>query len=152
MSNPVSQKPEKSNLTNHHKVWIPDSEIGFEAVHASGPGGQNINKVATAVRLTFDPNTSTLLDDPTRERMILLAGSHADRNGRISILARRFRSQEMNRQDAVNRLKSLIEQAMIVPSRRHPTRPTRSSHIRRLLKKTYRKKIKELRRKGFRED
>jgi ribosome-associated protein len=154
MSDPVFRKPVDTFAppsTGSHPVRIPDSEIGFEAVHASGPGGQNINKVATAIRLTFDPSTSSILD-PTRERLILLAGSHASRNGEITILARRFRSQEMNRQDALNRLKRMIAQAMIIPSRRHPTRPTRSSQLRRLMKKNNRKKTKELRRKGIHED
>ncbi len=155
MSDPVFRKPVDTFAppsTGSHPVRIPDSEIGFEAVHASGPGGQNINKVATAIRLTFDPSTSSILDGPTRERLILLAGSHASRNGEITILARRFRSQEMNRQDALNRLKRMIAQAMIIPSRRHPTRPTRSSQLRRLMKKNNRKKTKELRRKGIHED
>jgi ribosome-associated protein len=155
MSDPVFRKPEDSfgrASTGSHPVRIPDSEIGFEAVHASGPGGQNINKVATAIRLTFDPSNSSILDGPTRERLIMLAGSHASLNGVITILARRFRSQEMNRQDALNRLKRLIEQAMIIPSHRYPTRPTRSSQLRRLMKKINRKKTKELRRKGIHED
>jgi ribosome-associated protein len=155
MFDPVFRKPEDSfgcASTGSHPVRIPDSEIGFEAVHASGPGGQNINKVATAIRLTFDPSTSSILDAPTRERLILLAGSHAGHNGEITILARRFRSQEMNRQDALNRLKRLIEQAMIIPSHRYPTRPTKSSQLRRLMKKNNRKKTKELRRKGIHED
>jgi ribosome-associated protein len=155
MSDQVIRKPEDlfaRTSTGSHPVRIPESETGFEAVHASGPGGQNINKVATAIRLTFDPTTSSILDGPTRERLIMLAGSHASLNGEITILARRFRSQEMNRQDALNRLKRMIEQAMIIPSLRHPTRPTRSSQLRRLMNKTNRKRTKELRRKETRED
>jgi ribosome-associated protein len=155
MSDPVFRKPQDSFASSSpgsHPIRIPDSEIGFEAVHASGPGGQNINKVSTAIRLTFDPSTSSILDGPTRERLILLAGSHASIKGEITILARRFRSQEMNRQDALNRLKRMIEQAMIIPSHRHPTHPTRSSQLRRLMKKNNRKKTKELRQKGIQED
>jgi len=132
---------------------VPESELSFEAIHASGPGGQNINKVATAIRLTFDPSTSSLLDDSSRRRLQRIAGSHLDRNGRVTILARRFRSQDQNRKDAIERLQRMITSALIPPSFRVPTRPTYASKIRRLDKKSLRKSIKQNRRKPtFRED
>lgn len=126
---------------------IPDSELSFEAIHASGPGGQNINKVATAIRLSFDPSTSSLLDDLSRRRLQRIAGSHLDRNGRVTILARRFRSQDQNRKDAIDRLQRMIASALIPPSFRLPTRPTFASKIRRLENKSLRKSIKQHRRK-----
>ncbi len=132
---------------------IPESELRFEAVHASGPGGQNINKVATAIRLTFDPAVSSLLDDSSCRRLQCIAGSHLDRAGRVTILARRFRSQEQNRKDATDRLQRMIASALVPPSFRVPTRPTRASKIRRLENKSLRKSIKQNRRKlTFREE
>jgi ribosome-associated protein len=134
------------------EIDIPESELTFEALHAAGPGGQNINKVATAVRLTFDPRSSSILDEPTRERLIHIAGSHLDRFGRVIVLARRFRSQEMNRKDAIDRLKRMISQARVPPVARHPTRPTLASRERRLHAKANRKRIKESRRNQIAED
>jgi ribosome-associated protein len=132
---------------------VPESELSFEAIHASGPGGQNINKVATAIRLTFDPASSSLLDDSSRRRLQRIAGSQLDRNGRVTILARRFRSQEQNRKDAIDRLQRMIASALIPPSFRVPTRPTYASKMRRLENKSLRKSIKQNRRKPtFRDD
>lgn len=134
-------------------ISIPESELTFEAVHASGPGGQNINKVATAIRLTFDPSSSSLLDNASRYRLVRIAGSHLDRSGRINILARRFRSQDQNRKDAIERLRRMVVSALVEPSHRIPTRPTYSSRIRRWEKKSIRKSIKQTRRKPtFQED
>jgi ribosome-associated protein len=131
---------------------FPDSELTFEAVHASGPGGQNINKVATAIRLTYDPEVSSFLDPAARERLRRIAGSRIDRQGRISILARRFRTQEQNRRDALDRLMRMISAAREEPILRRSTRPTRSAQLRRLQNKTIRKRIKQSRRQKNFED
>jgi ribosome-associated protein len=144
-------EPEPSNSGKQHPgngldpngIEIPLSELSFEAVHASGPGGQNINKVATAIRLTFNPAVSSILDNSSRMRLTRIAGSHLDRAGRINILARRFRSQEQNSRDAVERLMRMIESSLQEPSYRKPTRPTISSQYRRLEKKSIRKRVKQ---------
>jgi ribosome-associated protein len=140
---PISGKINTQYDLDSKGINIPLSELSFEAVHASGPGGQNINKVATAIRLTFDPAVSSLLDNASRLRLKRIAGSHLDRAGRINILARRFRSQEQNRRDAVERLQRMIASSLQEPSRRKPTRPTISSQYRRLEKKSIRKRVKQ---------
>ena len=108
-------------------IAIDDSEIALEFVRASGPGGQNVNKVATAVQLRFDVRHSPSLPDDVRERLTRLGGKRVTTEGVLVIDARRFRSQERNRQDAIDRLVALIQKAAQKPKARRKTRPTAES-------------------------
>ncbi len=127
-------------------ISIADEEIHQQFVRASGPGGQNVNKVATAVQLHFDAVHSPSLPEEVRERLIRLAGKRMTKEGFLIIDARRFRTQEQNRKDAVARLTNLIRQAAQRPKIRKKTRPTLASKERRLESKHRRSKIKHLRR------
>lgn len=113
-------------------IAIDDSEITFEFIRSSGPGGQNVNKVATAVRLRFDVRRSGSLPADVRERLIRLAGKRVGEDGVLMILARRHRTQEANRRDAVERLVALTARAAERPRSRRATRPTSASRERRL--------------------
>ena len=126
-------------------IAIDEREIQEEFVRASGPGGQHVNKVATAVKLRFDMAHSPSLPDDVRERLIRLAGRRITEEGMIVIDARRFRSQERNRQDARERLSALIRRAAERPKSRRKTRPTAASKRRRLEEKRRRGEIKRTR-------
>jgi ribosome-associated protein len=121
---------------------IPEDELEFRFFRSGGPGGQNVNKVSTSVQLRFDARNSPSLTDAVRERLIKLAGSRATLNGEILITAVRFRTQERNRADALERLQGLVDEASIKPVYRVPTKPTRASKERRLEGKSKRSNIK----------
>ncbi len=113
-------------------IHIPEDELQFQFKLASGPGGQNVNKVATAAELRFDVARSPALPDAVRARLRTLAGSRVNQNGELLITARRFRSQERNRQDAIERLVALIQHAATAPKPRVKTRPSRAAKQRRM--------------------
>jgi ribosome-associated protein len=136
----------KSVSGNGGPLRIPPAELGFEFFRASGPGGQNVNKVSTAVRLRFDVLRSPSLPEPLRERLIRLAGNKMTEEGELLIESRRFRTQEANRQAAMERLERLIAQAAVAPRVRRPTKPTLASKKKRLEGKRTRSEVKSQRR------
>lgn len=113
-------------------IELDERELEFRFVRASGPGGQNVNKVSSAVQLFFDAAHSPALTEAVRRRLLTLAGRRATPDGRIVIAAQRHRSQIMNRADALERLAELIRQALVAPKRRVATRPSRAAKTRRL--------------------
>ncbi len=127
------------------RISIAEEELEFSFVRASGPGGQNVNKVASAVQLRFDAAHSPHLPDGVKMRLSRLAGRRMTQDGVIVIQAQRFRTQERNREDAVERLVELIRSATIVAPPRRPTRPTLASKERRLASKERRGHVKSLR-------
>jgi ribosome-associated protein len=127
-------------------IALEEREIEESFVRSSGPGGQNVNKLSTAVQLRFDVRHSPSLRDDVRTRLERLAGSRLTRDGVIVIIAQRHRTQARNRQDALDRLIDLIRHAAIAPIKRRPTRPTAGSRERRIEGKKRRAGIKGLRR------
>ena len=125
-------------------VTIPSEEIEMSAIRAQGAGGQNVNKVSSAIHLRFDVKTSSL-PEFYKERLLAMSDSRISKDGVIIIKAQNFRTQEKNREDALERLSQLIKTATAFKKARKPTRATRASQKRRVDKKTHRGKIKALR-------
>lgn len=130
-------------------VRLDESELKFEFVRSSGPGGQNVNKVSTAVQLRFDVKRSPNLNEAIKERLAKLAGRRMSTDGVLVIHASAFRSQEKNREDALRRLSELIARASHVPRKRKRTKPTFASKTKRLESKKKRSKVKEMRKSVF---
>ncbi len=126
-------------------VVIPDSDLSFAFVRASGPGGQNVNKVSSAVQLRFDFAGTQALSDAVKARLRALAGRRVTDDGAILIIARNQRSQEHNRREALERLADLIRRALVAPKARKPTKPTRASRERRLEHKSHQQQAKRRR-------
>jgi ribosome-associated protein len=130
----------------NHRISIDENDLHEDFIRSSGPGGQNVNKVATAVQLRFDVGTSTSLPDDVKERLMRIAGRKVTKDGELIIKAARFRTQEQNRKDALERLIDLIRKATEVPRPRRKTRPTRASNERRMASKQKRSEVKTMRR------
>ena len=131
-------------VTDH--ISIDAREIEESFVRASGPGGQNVNKLATAVQLRFDVRGSPSLPAEVRARLERLAGTRVTRDGVLMIIAQRHRTQARNREDALERLVELVSRAAVAPRLRRPTRPTAAARRRRVEAKKYRAGVKRLRR------
>ena len=126
-------------------IGIPEDELDERFILSSGPGGQNVNKVATAVQLRFDVAGSPSLPPEVRQRLLRLAGSRVTADGTLVITARRYRTQEANRRDARARLAATIARALEPPRERHATGPSRGARERRLQDKTRRGAVKRQR-------
>ncbi len=127
---------------------IPLEEVSIDYVRASGPGGQNVNKVATAAQLRFDLRRTSALNEAVKQRLARLAGRRMTSEGVLVITARRFRTQEANRADALRRLRELVERASLPPKARHATAVPRSAREKRLERKKRQAGIKQTRRSG----
>jgi ribosome-associated protein len=127
-------------------ISIDEREIEESFVRASGPGGQNVNKLSTAVQLRFDVRHSPSLPGDVRDRLVRLAGHRMTNDGILVIIAQRHRTQARNREDALDRLVELIRQAAVRPVKRRPTKPTKASRERRIEGKKRRAGIKNMRR------
>lgn len=132
-------------LRINDELSIPESEFEFSAIRAQGPGGQNVNKVASAVHLRFDIGNSAALDDELKERLLRLKDRRISKSGVVVIKSQRFRNQDKNRDDALERLAGLIRKALEVKKPRKKTKPSKKVRERRLEEKSRRSRLKQSR-------
>src|SRR5689334_185868 len=133
------------NLVVRPGIEIPEGDLEVAFIRSAGPGGQNVNKVASAVQLRFALDRNATLRDDVKARLRVLAGQRVTDAGEILITARSHRSQEQNRREAEDRLRDLVLRALVAPRKRHATKPTRASKERRLDSKSRSQKTKKLR-------
>lgn len=129
------------------RISLAEDEVSEQFVRSPGPGGQNVNKLATAVQLRFDARGSKSLSDDVRERLLEVAGTRATKHGEIVISAHRFRTRERNREDALERLVALVREAAVVVKPRRATQPSRTAKQRRVEDKRRRSRVKLTRRR-----
>ena len=134
----------KGSLKLSGGISVPLSEIETKAIHSQGPGGQNVNKVATAIQLSFDVSRSSL-PEPAKRRLLSIIDHRLTKEGVLIIRSQEHRSQEANRQTAVRKLAEVLRNSLVSPKRRRPTRPTKASKEKRLRSKTIRSRAKSLR-------
>ncbi|MCL4128879.1 UNVERIFIED_CONTAM: hypothetical protein GTU68_060926, partial [Idotea baltica] len=135
-------------ITITPNISIPDDEIDITAIRSQGAGGQNVNKVSSAIHLRFDINASSL-SEVYKERLLAMRDKRISKEGVLVIKAQKFRTQEKNRDDALERLQEIVKAVTVVPKVRRPTKPTKSSQKKRLDSKAMRSKTKALRRSNF---
>ena len=126
-------------------IAIEESEIQLEFVRSSGPGGQNVNKISSAVQLRFDLRNTTSLPEHVKQKILHITGAKITAEGILLISASKYRTQEQNRSDAISRFINIIKKSSIIPKKRQPTGPTHASKLKRLESKKHRSEIKKLR-------
>lgn len=126
-------------------IDIPESELKFNFIRSSGPGGQNVNRVATAAQLRFDVEHTNILPDAIKTRLYKIAGKKIDQRGILTITARRYRTQNQNRQDAIERFAQLVRKATVADKQRIKSKPTLTSVEKRIKTKKIRGRLKKLR-------
>ena len=141
----ISWTDSRMAIQVNERISLADDEVTEQFVRSPGPGGQNVNKLATAVQLRFDARGSRSLPDDVRDRLLDLAGTRATKHGEILINAHRFRTRERNREDALERLVSLVRRAAVAEKPRRPTKPSAASKRRRLEDKRRRSQLKHVR-------
>lgn len=141
-----------SPLVINDKITIPGSDIEWTAVRASGPGGQNVNKVASKVELSFDFEMTVAIPDSAKDRLRVLAKNQLDGEGRIAVKSEKTRDQAKNLADARQKLKEMILKALVVPKTRKPTKPTKAAKTKRLVAKKKVAAKKATRKKPKRDD
>ncbi len=132
-------------ITINDNITIADTELQMTAIRAQGPGGQNVNKVSSAIQLRFDINASTSLPEETKTRLLQLADRRISKDGIVTIKAQRFRSQDKNKDAAIERLRDLILRATVKQKPRRPTKPSKRVKAKRLDNKTRRARLKQSR-------